>query len=348
VWSPDGRFLYFASNRGGSMNLWRVEIAERSGKVLRAPEPVTTPSEWSALPSFSHDGRRLLYATNDSRSFVEEFPFDPVRCSVSGPPTIVFQGARAIQTCDLSPDGEWLALWAGSPHDDLLVLRRDGSDLRQLTDDPAHDRVPLWSPDGRQILFYSDRSGKYEAWTIRPDGSSLTQVTRLQANVYQPIWSPDGKEIAFTYGPQGAVILDLARPTSLHVLPKAADEMVLAPLSWSTDGRFLTGQMLSQDESPVPGVVLFSLADQVYRRLTRTGFNPVFFHDGTRVLFNELDTIRVADLASGEVRTLLTPPPHSAYVKGRMGPNDRTLYTVRTTDEGDIWILSLPRSDAGG
>jgi serine/threonine protein kinase len=347
VWDPAGRFLYFASNRRGSMNLWRVEIDERSGEVRGEPEPVTTSSESSALPSFSRDGHWLLYATNDSRSFVEEAPFDPVRCSVSGPPTIVFQGARSLQTFDLSPDGEWLVLWAGSPHDDVLLLRRDGSDLRQLTNDPAHDRAPLWSPDGRQIIFYSDRSGKYEAWTIRPDGSSLTQVTHLQANVYQPTWSPDGKKIAFTYGPQGAVIMDLARPSSLHVLPKTEGEKVLAPLSWSTDGRFLAGQLLSHDESPVPGVVLFSLAENVYRRLTRTGFNPVFFHSGTRVLFNELDTIRVVDVASGELRTLLTPPPHSAYVKARMGPSDSTLYALRTTDEGDIWILTLNRSNTG-
>src|SRR5262249_17688715 len=76
AWSPDGRFLYFASNRGGSMNLWRVVIDERSGKVLGSPEPITTPSEWSALPSFSRDGRHLLYATNDDRSFVEQVPLD--------------------------------------------------------------------------------------------------------------------------------------------------------------------------------------------------------------------------------------------------------------------------------
>ncbi|HEV7517757.1 MAG TPA: protein kinase, partial [Thermoanaerobaculia bacterium] len=345
VWSPDGRFLYFASNRGGSMNLWRVAIDERSGEVHGSPEPITTPSEWSALPSFSRDGRHLLYATNDDRSFVEQVPVDPEHGRVSGPPALVFQGARSIQTCDISPDGAWLVLWAGSPQDDLLLVRQDGSDLRQLTNDPARDRAPAWSPDGRQILFYSNRSGKYEAWTIRPDGSGLRQVTQLpRHNVYNLAWAPDGRQIAFTYGPEGA-ILDLARPSSsLRVLPRVEGGKGLAPISWSGDGNFLAGQLLRADESPVPGVALWSIADNAYRRLTLTGAIPVFFHSGARILFTEPTAIRLVEVASREVQTLLTAPPHSSYLQASVGPHDRTLCTVRSTDEGDIWMLSLDPS----
>ena len=47
VWSPEGGYLYFASNRGGSMNLWRVPVEEQTGKVLGQPEPITTPSAYS-------------------------------------------------------------------------------------------------------------------------------------------------------------------------------------------------------------------------------------------------------------------------------------------------------------
>ncbi|MFN0122253.1 MAG: TolB family protein [Blastocatellia bacterium] len=44
VWSPDGKYLCFASDRSGSMNLWRIPVDENSGKVLGQPEAVTTPS----------------------------------------------------------------------------------------------------------------------------------------------------------------------------------------------------------------------------------------------------------------------------------------------------------------
>src|SRR5207302_1909774 len=76
VWSPDGGFLYFSSNRGGTMNLWRVPIDERSGKPLGAPEPVTTPSTWSGGLSFSRDGSRLVFASLDWRSTLLKVGFD--------------------------------------------------------------------------------------------------------------------------------------------------------------------------------------------------------------------------------------------------------------------------------
>jgi Tol biopolymer transport system component len=325
------------------MNLWRVAVDERSGKVLGAPQPVTTPSEWSALPSLSRDGRLLIYATNDSRSLVEEVPFDPERGRAAGPQALVFQGARSVRSCDISPDGDWLVLWTASPQEDLFVIRRDGSDLRQLTNDLARDRAPRWSPDGRRILFSSNRSGKYEAWTIRPDGSGLTQVTRFPDQpVSNPFWSPDGRHIGFNDGSRGTALLDLLDHSSgQRVLPAVEGGQTFAGLSWSDDGRFLAGVLLRQDESPVPGVVLWSLADNTYRRLTQNGENPSFFHGGTRILFTGHDAVQAIDLADGGTRILAAPPLHTSYVNARVGPHDRTLCTVRTTDEGDIWSLSL-------
>ena len=59
VWSPDGKYLYFVSDRSGSMNLWRVPIDEASGKTLAEPESITTPAAYLAHPSLSADGKRI-------------------------------------------------------------------------------------------------------------------------------------------------------------------------------------------------------------------------------------------------------------------------------------------------
>src|SRR5262249_36239587 len=218
--------------------------------------------------------------------------------------------------CDLSPDGQWLVCRQGSPQEDLLLIRSDGREQRQLTNDPARDRAPHWSPDGRRILFYSNRSGKYEAWTIRPDGSGLTQVTHLPAHsVYYPTWSPDGRSIAFTSDPLGTAVLDLsAVPARLRLLPPAEDGQTLVRASWSRDGSSLVGELARRDGSPVPGIVLWSLADNSHRRLTETGSGAVFFHGGRQILFVEPGAVRLVDLASREVRTLLSAPAHSSYV----------------------------------
>ncbi len=338
AWSPDGRFLYFASDRSGSMNLWRVALSERSGRVSSTPEPVTTSSEWSALPSLSRDGHRLIYATDSSRTFVELVPFNPETAQVDGPPALAYQGARAIRSCDVSPDGAWLALGTSFPAEDLLLIRADGGDLRQLTNDLARDRTPYWSPDGSRILFASNRSGKYEAWTIRPDGSGLTQITHLPDRpVAYPFWSPDGKQIAFYYASHGTALLDLLHPQARpRVLPPVAGGQIFDGSAWSRDGGSLAGGM-----STIPGVVLWSLADNTYRRLSQTGYDPKFLRRGPRLLFREVDTIRLIDVATGEVRTVLSPPPHSSFLWVGVGPGDRHLCTVRATDEGDIWSMSL-------
>ncbi len=342
VWSPDGKFLYFASNRSGSMNLWRVAVDERSGRVLSPPQPITTSSEGSALPSLSRDGHRLIYATDSSRSFVEMVRFDPETAQVDGPPTLAYQGARAILTCDVSPDGAWLALGASSPAEDLLLIRPDGGDLRQLTNDLARDRVPYWSPDGRRILFASNRSGKYEAWTIRPDGSGLTQITDLSDQpVLYPFWSPDGKQIGFHYVSHGTALLDLLRPQSRpRVLPPVEGGHVFAGSAWSRDGGFLAGEMSTRPDGASEGVVLWSLVDNTYRRFSQTGHDPVFLRRGSRLLFKDVGTIRLVDTASGKVRDVLSPPPYSSFTWVGVGPGDKNLCTVRVTDEGDIWSLS--------
>jgi Tol biopolymer transport system component len=343
VWSPDGGLLYFASNRGGSMNLWRVAVDERSGRVLSTPQPITTSSEWSALPSFSRDGHRLIYATESSRSFVELVPLNPETAQVDGPPALAYQGARGILSCDVSPDGAWLVLGTSSPTEDLLLVRPDGGDLRQLTNDLARDRTPYWSPDGSRILFASNRSGKYEAWTIRPDGSGLTQITHLPDQpVLYPFWSPDGKQIGFYYFSRGTAVLNLLRPQSRpRLLPPAEGGHVFAGSAWSKDGDFLAGGMSTQPGGKVAGVTLWSLSDNTYRRLSQTGYTQTFLRSGQRLLFIEVGIIRLLDIASGEVRTVFSPPHYSSIIWVGAGPGDRELCSVRYINEGDIWSLSL-------
>ena len=67
VWSPDGKFLYFASDRSGNMSFWRVAIDEETGKVQGEAEAVSTPSNFNRHLSFSANGRRMIYVQTDQQ-----------------------------------------------------------------------------------------------------------------------------------------------------------------------------------------------------------------------------------------------------------------------------------------
>src|SRR5262249_55352797 len=152
VWSPDGKYLYFSSDRGGSMNLWRVSIDEHSGKTLGEPQAITTPSHWSGAISLSKDGTHIAYSSSDNQSHIEKVAFDPSAEKIIGAPQTVTSGTNRYVDMDVSPDEEWLVFRSIGGQEDIYISKADGSEIRKLTDDIYKDRGPVWSPDGKKIL----------------------------------------------------------------------------------------------------------------------------------------------------------------------------------------------------
>jgi TolB protein len=70
------------------------------------------------------------------------------------------------------------------------VMRADGTDIRRLTDNPAHDRQPSWSPDGEHIIFESNRDSDffYHVYIMNADGSEQKRLVEIESN--SPVWRP--------------------------------------------------------------------------------------------------------------------------------------------------------------
>ncbi len=69
--------------------------------------------------------------------------------------------------------------------------------VRMITRDPAFDGWPAWSPDGKRIVFGSNRGGEFRIWVMNGDGTGAQQLAELPGRSTSPKWSPDGRWISF-------------------------------------------------------------------------------------------------------------------------------------------------------
>jgi serine/threonine protein kinase len=188
VWAPSGQELYFTSDRGGTMNIWRIRIDERTGRTSGKPEPVTAPAVYVRFLSWSADGDRFLYSRSQNRINLASIEFDKSRLETVGSPVPIAENFN-IGNFSVSPDESKIVHdTVGDPHEDLWIVNVDGSGRRKLTSDSFRNRLPAWSPKGDEILFISTRTGQYQEWIIRADGSGLRQLTASRDHVNAGIW----------------------------------------------------------------------------------------------------------------------------------------------------------------
>jgi hypothetical protein len=179
---PGNRIVY----RSWDSNFRGLVISGVTGGGKNRPRGGAEPNE-DSVPRWSPDGLSLVYATKR---------FGPHHNSMVRIHTLADHSEleREIlgDTPDWSNDGQRIVFKAST----LIIMDRQGGNLRQLTSDPS-DLSPDWSPAGTKIAFTRDTGGNWDIWVINADGSGETRLTTDGSVDGLPAWNPEGTHIAF-------------------------------------------------------------------------------------------------------------------------------------------------------
>jgi len=273
AWTPGGKHFVFSSQG----NIW--ELLEKNSWPRKATfEPVQLTSGVLGLvsPVPSKDGQKIFVVGKKARG-------ELVRYDAHSKLFLSFLSGISGEHVAFSKNGEWVA-YVSFPEGTLWRSRLDGSQRLQLSYPPLYASLPRWSPDGRQIAFFSVTPGRpSRIYAVSPDGGSPKEL--LPDDDHQeadPYWSPDGNEIVFgsqfTTASAGIRIVDLR---THHVTNLPGSEQAFSP-RWSPDGKFIAA--LRGDSQ---GLLLFDLVKQKWSEVIK-GRNvsfPNWSRDGLSIYF---------------------------------------------------------------
>ncbi|MFI5077400.1 MAG: peptidase S41, partial [Vicinamibacteria bacterium] len=239
-----GDTLYFLSDRGANQraNIW----ARDKGGALRqvtqfADFDVTFPALGPQDIVFEAGGR--LYLLNLATEKATEVAIQVVtdRTTLKSRTETVDE---LIREAAPSPTGKRAVFQARG--DVFTVPAEHGPVLNLTRSSGSAERYPRWSPDGKTLAYWTDRSGEYEL-VLRPaDGTGTEKaVTTLGPGYRYPVqWSPDSARLAFVDQTETLRLLDVAsgKLTEIDQVPiwMAHDSLENLPLRWSADSRWLT------------------------------------------------------------------------------------------------------------
>ena len=207
AWSPDGTRIAFVTNRDERSKVQDLEgntevyIMNADGSDQRN---ISNHPGRDIHPNWSPDSRYLIFNStraNTARVMKHEFEdFDLYEADVvTGSIRRITNNLLTDTYASFSPDGKKIASRRviDQENSEVFVMNRDGSNGINITSNDAFDAWPAWSPDGKYLLFSSDRSGSINLYRMKPDGTEVTNLTNNAFYNSRANWSRDGSKIVF-------------------------------------------------------------------------------------------------------------------------------------------------------
>jgi len=239
AFSHDGRSLAFC--RFKSYQVSSLYVLPLSAKFEARGEPHLVPTVGQnvsiSYPAWTAGDREIIYATVMSpRSLLYR-----VAASGARPSRPLGLGEGATMPA-VSSDGRHLAY--AHEFEDANIWRLDlagkAAAPEQLIASTFREVFPQYSPDGKRIVYYSNRSGSDQIWTCNADGSGAAPLTNMDAAITgTPRWSPDGRQISFDSNAGGRFQVYVAGADGGQPRQLTTDQTNNFGGSWSRDGQWL-------------------------------------------------------------------------------------------------------------
>ena len=227
----------------------------------------------------------------------------------------------------------------GNP--EIYVMNADGTSPTRLTNNPANDYTPAWSPDGTRIVFGSNRDHfAGELYVMNADGSGQTRLTTNTAQEREPTWSPNGNQITFTSTRDGndeiyVMNADGSGQTRLTNNAASDDDPAWSPdgtriaFVSNRDGNFEVHVMGTDGSNPV----------QLTNTFLQSYSDPAWSPDGSRLAFdNGTGQIFVMN-ANGTGGQQYTTPPGSNFMPA-WSPDGRYI-AIHSSRDGNAEIYLI-------
>lgn len=284
VWAPDGESFYYLSEENGTFNVFKRRLGSASSTQITRhtvnPVRFLTIAENGTL-CYGLDGEIYTLAPGKQPKKVKiEIMSDRLDRDVIRQ---VLQ--NGVSEMAVSPDGDEIAFIV---HGDVYVTSVEYQTTKQITDTPEQERDVDFSPDGRSLVYASERDGLwqiYQASLVKEDEKQFTYATEIKEErltkssktSFQPQYSPDGKEVAFLEDRTAIRVMNLKSKKVRTVMDKKyqysysdGDQW----FQWSPDSKWILSDFIGVGGWNNKDIVLLK-ADgkgEMYN-LTQSGYN---------------------------------------------------------------------------
>ena len=248
MWSADGKQMYYVSDVASvQSNIVRIEMENAAAKA--EPVRITHHKDDNVRRArISANGEVIVYEAGADIFVhsVKQNKSEKLRIIVNaddkaGSETVMTFTTGATEYV-WSPDEKQIAFVV---HGEIFLMPRAGGKAKRLTDSPAFDHGITWSPDGKKLLFLSDRAGQEDIYTLEPDDPEHPDLVNAHRYKVKRITNSPEAELGVSFSPDGKRVAFLRASKLMTMNPDGTDQKLLVSdrqvfdYDWSPDGKYL-------------------------------------------------------------------------------------------------------------